>query len=107
MTASTAPKSRFKYAATLLGAFAILALAPATAHAQPVDGTTGGGGCTYTDKDGYPIPIDDGQSVIVDGKTVSCSGGTITTTPAPKKNVGNVRVPVTKGGTLSVFSVAP
>ena len=52
---------RFKYAATLLGAFAILALAPATAHAQPVDGTTGGGGCTYTDKDGYPIPIDDGH----------------------------------------------
>ena len=103
MTAPTAPKSRFTYAATILGAFAILALAPATAHAQPVDGTTGGG-CTYTDKDGYPIPIDDGQSVIVDGKTVSCSGGTITTAPAPKKNVGNVRVPVTKGGTLSVFS---
>ncbi|WP_123027180.1 hypothetical protein [Mycolicibacterium stellerae] len=102
MTASTAPKSRFKYAATILGAFAILALAPATAHAADDNPTTGGGGCTYTDKDGYPIPIDDGQSVIVDGKTVSCSGGTITTTP--KKNVGNVRVPVIKGGTLSVFA---
>lgn len=102
MTASTAPKSRFKYAATLLGAFAILALAPATAQAQPVDGTTGGAGCTYTDKDGYPIPIDDGQSVIVDGKTVTCSGGTVTTTPAPKKNTGNTRVPVFKNA--PVFS---
>jgi len=102
MTASTAPKSRFKYAATLLGAFAILALAPATAQAQPVDGTTGGAGCTYTDKDGYPIPIDDGQSVIVDGKTVTCSGGTVTTTPAPKKNAGNTRVPVIKNA--PVFS---
>jgi len=103
MTASIAPKSRFKYAATLLGAFAILALAPATANAVPVDGT-GSGGCTYTDKDGYPIPIDDGQSVIVDGKTVTCSGGTITTTPA-KKNVGNIRVPVIKNA--PVFSVQP
>lgn len=100
----TATTNRFKYAATLLGAMAFLALAPVTAHAQPIDGTGGGAGCTYTDKDGYPIPIDDGQSVIVDGKTVTCSGGTITTAPAPKKNVGNVRVPVTKGGTLQVFS---
>jgi hypothetical protein len=102
MTASTAPKSRFKYAATLLGAFAILALAPATAHATDNGPGPGGGGCTYTDKDGYPIPIDDGQSVIVDGKTVTCSGGTITTTPA-KKNVGNVRVPVIRG-TLPVLA---
>ncbi len=102
MTTST---TRLKYAATLLGAMAFLALAPATAQAVPVDGTTGGAGCTYTDKDGYPIPIDDGQSVIVDGKTVSCSGGTITTTPAPKKNVGNIRVPVLKNS--PVFSVAP
>jgi len=102
MTASTAPKSRFKYAATLLGAFAILALAPATAQAQPVDGT-GGAGCTYTDKDGYPIPLDDGQSVIVDGKTVSCSGGTITTALSPKKNIGSVRGSVIKGN-LPVYA---
>jgi hypothetical protein len=96
MTTSTSTRSRFKYAATLLGAFAILALAPATAHAVDNDHTTVAEGCTYTDKDGYPIPIDDGQSVIVDGKTVSCSSGKITTTPA-KKNVGNVRGPVIKG----------
>ena len=76
MTTSTTRK-RFQYAATLLGALAFVALAPATANAQPVNGA-GDGGCHYTDKDGYDIPIDDGQSVLVDGKTVSCSGGTIT-----------------------------
>jgi hypothetical protein len=69
--------TRVKYAATLLGAMAAFALAPAIAHAQPVGNGTGGG-CHYTDKDGYDIPLDDGQSVLVDGKTVSCSGGTIT-----------------------------
>lgn len=97
MTASTtSTMSRFKYAATLVGALGILFLAPATAHAVDNDSGPSGGGCTYIDKDGYPIPIDDGQDVIVDGKTVSCRGGTITTTTtaAPKKNVGNVRVPV-------------
>jgi hypothetical protein len=103
MTASTAPKSRFKYAATLLGAFAILALAPATAHATDNNPTPGGGGCTYIDKDGYPIPLDDGQSVIVDGKTVSCSGGTITTALSPKKNIGSVRGSVIKGN-LPVYA---
>ena len=79
--------TRFKYAATLLGAMAAFALAPATAFAQPV-GNGADGGCHYTDKDGYDIPIDDGQSVVVDGKTVTCSGGTITTT---KSNVDSVR----------------
>jgi len=103
MTASTAAKSRFKYAATLLGAFAILAIAPATAHATDNNPTTGGGGCTYIDKDGYPIPLDDGQSVIVDGKTVTCSGGTVTTALSPKKNIGSVRVPVIKGN-LPVYA---
>ncbi|MDT5151203.1 MAG: hypothetical protein QOI01_2936 [Mycobacterium sp.] len=79
MNESTARNlTRFKYAATLLGAMAVFALAPATAYAQPVNNGAGDGGCHYTDKDGYDIPIDDGQSVLVDGKTVSCSGGTIT-----------------------------
>ena len=68
--------TRFKYAATLLGALAVVALAPAVANAQPVQ-NNGSGGCTYTDKDGYEIPIDDGQSVLVDGKTVTCRGGSI------------------------------
>lgn len=95
MTASTTRTlSRFKYAVTIAGALGVLFLAPATAHAVDNDTGPSGGGCTYIDKDGYPIPIDDGQDVIVDGKTVSCRGGTITTTAAPKKNVGNVRVPV-------------
>jgi hypothetical protein len=85
MTNPTTRKlTRFKYAATLLGAMAAFALAPATAHALPVNNGAGDGGCHYTDKDGYDIPIDDGQSVLVDGKTVSCSGGTITVSNAVK-----------------------
>ncbi len=92
--------TRFKYAATLLGAMAAFALAPATAFAQPVNGA-GDGGCHYTDKDGYDIPIDDGQSVLVDGKTVSCSGGTITVSLKTKgagvhqQQAGGVLAPVT------------
>ena len=85
---TTSKLSRFNYAATLLGALAVFALSPATAHALPSGNSAGDGGCHYTDKDGYDIPIDDGQSVVVDGKTVTCSGGTITTT---KSNVDGVR----------------
>jgi hypothetical protein len=94
--------TRFKYAATLLGAMAVVALAPATANAMPVDNGAGNGGCHYTDKDGYDIPIDDGQSVLVDGKTVTCSGGTITVslkTPAggaQQQQTGGVLAPVTQ-----------
>jgi hypothetical protein len=94
MIASTARKvTGFKYAATLVGALAVLALAPATAHAVDNDPTPGGGGCTYTDADGYDIPIDNGQDVFVDGKIVSCRDGKIVVTTAPKR--GNVvRPPV-------------
>jgi hypothetical protein len=106
MTASTTRKlTRFQYAATLLGALAFVALAPATAHAQPV-GNGADGGCHYTDKDGYDIPIDDGQSVLVDGKTVSCSGGTITVSKTVKGGVGNVRPPLVTGN-LPVLEQAP
>src|ERR1700754_431421 len=92
MTESTTRKvTGFKYAATILGAFAVMVLAPATAHAVDNNEGGGSGGCHYTDKDGYDIPIDDGQSVIVDGKTVTCTGGTITVASAPKANAGGVR----------------
>jgi hypothetical protein len=93
--------TRFKYAATLLGAMAAFALAPATAFAQPV-GNGADGGCHYTDKDGYDIPIDEGQSVLVDGKTVTCSGGTITVSlkgagaGAQQQQTGGVLAPATK-----------
>ena len=97
MTSATRKLTRFQYAATLLGALAFVALAPATAHAQPVNGA-GDGGCHYTDKDGYDIPIDDGQSVLVDGKTVSCSGGTITVSFAPKP--GGAGAQQQQGGTV-------
>ncbi len=104
MNASTTRKlTRFQYAAALLGGLAFVALAPATANAQPV-GNGAGGGCHYTDADGYDIPIDDGQSVIVDGKTVSCSGGTITV--SKKSGVGGVR-PGQVGSVLSPVNEAP
>ncbi|HVQ50478.1 MAG TPA: hypothetical protein VMS92_10580 [Mycobacterium sp.] len=100
MTTSTTRK-RFQYAATLLGALAFVALAPATANAQPVNNNEGGG-CHYTDKDGYDIPLDEGQSVLVDGKTVTCTGGTITVSNAVKgggvlqQQAGGVLAPVTQ-----------
>lgn len=84
MSASTTRRG-IKYAATILGAFAVLAVAPATAFATDNEPGPGSGGCTYTDADGYPIPIDDGQDVFVDGKIVSCRGGTIVVTTAPSR----------------------
>ena len=102
MTASTTRKlTGIKYAATILGAFAVLAVAPATAFATDNEPTPGGGGCHYTDADGYDIPIDEGQDVFVDGKIVSCRGGSIVVTTAPRANEG--RAPVVKGGKLPVF----
>ncbi len=41
--------------------------------------------------DGYDVPIDEGQDVFVDGKIVSCRGGSIVVTTAPKVGVGTVR----------------
>ncbi len=81
--------ARFKYAATLFGALAIVALPIATAHAD--DNGSGSGssaGCHYTDPDGYDIPIDEGQGVIVGGKTVSCQGGKIVVSAAPSTKGG-------------------
>jgi hypothetical protein len=125
MTASTPRKlTGLKYAVTILGAFGILAVAPATAFAVDNEPTPGSGGCTYTDADGYDIPIDDGQDVFVDGHIVSCRGGKITITTAPLRsqagNVGSVgtvkdggvvsnpgRTPVFGGGKTGVFSKQP
>ena len=82
---STRELTRLKYAATLLGALAVVTFAPATAHALPINNTGEDGGCHYTDNDGYDIPIDEGQTVFVDGKLVTCRGGTITVTTAPER----------------------
>jgi hypothetical protein len=87
---TTRKLTRFQYAATLLGALAVVVIAPATAHAQPI-GPSGGGGCTYTDADGYDIPIDDGQDVYVDGKIVSCRGGQIIVTSPPKRGAASIK----------------
>ena len=98
MSASTT-RTGVKYAATILGAFAVLAVAPATAFAVDNEPTPSGS-CTYTDADGYPIPIDDGQDVFVDGKIVSCRGGTITITTAPLRGPMFQPPASTSGGIL-------
>lgn len=67
-----------QHVATLVVSLAIVALAPAIARADDNGSGSGpSGGCHYTDPDGYDIPIDEGQGVIVGGKTVSCQGGKI------------------------------
>jgi hypothetical protein len=106
-TSATRKLTGFKYAATILGAFAVLAVAPATAFAVDNDPTPGSGGCNYTDADGYDIPIDNGQDVFVDGKIVSCRDGKIVVTTAPKRNV--VRSPILdrKGSVLAPVLAQP
>jgi hypothetical protein len=101
MTASAPRKlTGLKYAATLVGAFGILALAPATAYAVDNNPDPGSGGCTYTDADGYDIPIDNGQDVFVDGKIVSCRDGKVIVTTAPQRaGAGSVGT-VDGGGTV-------
>ena len=103
MTTSTPRKlTGLKYAATVLGAFGILAVAPATAFAVDDNPAPQPGSCTYTDADGYPIPIDDGQDVFVDGKIVSCRGGKIVITTAPQRGSVGGKDTVDGGGTGTV-----
>jgi len=104
-TSATRKLTRFQYAAALLGALAFVALAPATANAT--DNNPGGpsGGCHYTDKDGYDIPIDDGQSVLVDGKTVTCTGGTITVSNTVKGGAAGAQQQA--GGVLAPVNETP
>jgi hypothetical protein len=105
INSTTRKLTRFQYAATLLGALAFVALAPATANAQPVGPT--GGGCTYTDADGYDIPIDEGQDVFVDGKIVSCRGGSIVVTTPPKAGANTGVRPPLGNGSLPVLAESP
>jgi hypothetical protein len=104
INSTTRKRTRFQYAATLLGALAFVAIAPGIANAQPVNNNEGGG-CHYTDKDGYDIPIDEGQSVLVDGKTVTCTGGTTTVSNAVKG--GGAVVQQQAGGVLAPVNETP
>jgi hypothetical protein len=105
-TSAARKLSRFQYAATLLGALAFVALAPATAHADTNGPTGPSSGCHYTDPDGYDIPIDEGQGVIVGGKLVTCTGGTIVVSTAPAPNINGVR-PTRINPNLPVSTATP
>jgi hypothetical protein len=77
--------NRFTRMVGLFSVMAALVALPAAANAQdnnPND-PAGPGGCHHTDKDGYDIPIHDGETVFVDGKLVTCKGGTVIITTAP------------------------
>jgi hypothetical protein len=86
--------NRFTRMIGLFSVMAALVALPAAAHAQDNNPTGGsGGGCHHTDKDGYDIPIDEGQTVFVDGKLVTCKGGTIVITTAPLSTQGGTKKP--------------
>jgi hypothetical protein len=75
--------NRFTRIVSLLAVVAAVGVLPGAAHAMDNDDPSGPGGCHYSDSDGYDIPIHDGETVFVDGKLVTCKGGTITITTAP------------------------
>ena len=75
--------------------FSLIALAavPTVAHAQPVGGgddSAGPGGCHVTDQDGYDIPVHNGEGVIVQGKTYTCTNGTVTVSVKSSGGRGHV-----------------
>lgn len=110
MINSTAIKlNRFHFAATMLGALAIAALAP-TATAFATDNQPGGpeaGQCHYTTTDGDDIPIDEGSDVFADGKIVSCRDGKIVITTAPKTGAAGTQQAPQAGGVLSPVNETP
>src|SRR5947208_8449357 len=78
----------------LLSMIAALAAIPAAANAPDNNATggTGPGGCHATDKDGNDIPLDDGQTVFVDGKLMTCHSGTVVITTA-QMTTGSTKKP--------------
>lgn len=110
INSTTTKRNRFHYAATLFGALAIAAMAPAAianATNDQNDDPAGPGGCHHTDSDGYDIPIHDNESVFVDGAIVSCKGGKITITTAPKTGAANAQTQQVPGSVLSPVNQTP
>jgi hypothetical protein len=89
-----------KFAATLLGALAVLTIAPATAFGE--DNSSGPGGCDYTDADGYTVPLRNGEDASLDGKIVSCRRGSIVVTMPPAR--GSEVNGLLPGGNLAVLT---
>jgi hypothetical protein len=85
--------NRFTRMIGLFSVMAALVALPAAANAQDNNPTPGGGsgGCHHTDNDGYDIPIDEGQTVFVDGHLVTCKGGTVVITNAPASTQGGTQ----------------
>jgi hypothetical protein len=111
MISSTTRKlTRFQFAATLLGALAVAALAP-TATAYATDNQPGGPDsvqCHYTDSHGDDIPIDEGSDVFADGTIVSCRDGKIVITTAPKTGAAGAQQQQPQAGSvLSPASETP
>jgi hypothetical protein len=106
INSTTRKLTGFQFAATILGSLAIAALAPtATAFATNDNDTAGPGGCHHSDADGFDIPIHNGESVLVDGKTVTCKDGVVTVSKAVKPG-GNV-LQQTGVGVLAPVNEAP
>src|SRR5215218_10892710 len=89
-----------KFAATLLGALAVLTIAPATAFGE--DNSSGPSGCDYTDADGYTVPLRNGEDTSLDGKIVSCRRGSIVVTVPPVR--GSEVNGLLPGGNLAVLT---
>ena len=88
--------NRFKCAATLVGALAILAIAPATALADDSSG------CNYKG-----ASIANGDDVFVDGMIASCRRGSIVVTTPPQRSGTGLRTPLGGGGSPALTEVTP
>ena len=86
----------FKYAATLLGALAILSVAPSTAFAED------NGGCTYKGSS-----IGSGDDVFVDGMIASCRRGSLVVTTPPQRSGEGLSAPLGGGGSPALTEVTP
>jgi len=86
----------FKCTATLLGALAILSIAPATAFADESSG------CNYKG-----AAIDNGDDVFVDGMIASCRRGSIVVTTPPERAGTGLSTPLGGGGSPALTEVTP
>jgi hypothetical protein len=90
MIESTRKLTAIKYAATLVGALAVVALAPATAHALPVNNNEGGG-VSLHGQGRLRHPNRRGPGRFRRRQDRECRGGTIVVTTAPASAGGRTK----------------